>query len=214
MSVVRDLAKVEGWVRLPLPAPVCYNSLMLFSIFSKITRRDIIKERMVNEESVYLYLLFPIAIAFLITFGGARLISHYAPQFFIPIVPDLHIHHYSYGFLVLAASGYLALANNTPRDTYLISLLHGFGLGLAFDEFGIWLRLTDDSAARFSYDGITILIGLFFLIISAEAGVSAWQRHILKKNPKKEAENRPQTAHIEAPVDPLTFKPESDTIEA
>lgn len=86
--------------------------------------------------------------------------------------------------MVLAASGYLALVNNRPRDTYLISLLHGFGLGLAFDEFGMWLRLTDETAARFSYDGITILTGLFFLIISAEAGVKAWQKYILKKNVK------------------------------
>jgi hypothetical protein len=156
---------------------------MLFSIFSKITRQKILNERLRKEESVYVYILFPIAVAFLITFGGARLISHFAPDFFTHII-GIHVHHYSYGFMVLAASGYLALVNNRPRDTYLISLLHGFGLGLAFDEFGMWLRLTDETAARFSYDGITILTGLFFLIISAEAGVKAWQKYILKKNVK------------------------------
>src|SRR3989338_3996039 len=144
---------------------------MLFSIFLKITRKAVVTERLKKDESVYFYLLFPIAVAFLITFGGARLISHYAPHFFIPIIPELRIHHYSYGFMILAASGYLALANNRPRDTYLISLLHGFGLGLAFDEFGIWLRLDDGSAARNSYDGVIVLLGLFLLIISAESGV-------------------------------------------
>jgi len=158
---------------------------MLFGIFSKITQRDALNKRLVNEESVSIYILFPIAVAFLITFAGARLISHLAPNFFLHIIPGLHIHHYSYGFLVLAASGYLALVNNHPHDTYLISLLHGFGLGLAFDEFGIWLRLSDSSPARFSYDGIAILIGLFFLIISAEAGVKAWNKHVLKKEPRK-----------------------------
>jgi hypothetical protein len=187
---------------------------MLFGIFSKITRREAINERLNNEESVYVYLLFPIAVAFLITFTGARLISHFSPDFFIRIIPDLHIHHYSYGFLVLAASGYLALVNNKPRDTYLISLLHGFGLGLAFDEFGIWLRLSDDSAARFSYDGVIILIGLFFLIISAEAGVKAWQKHILKREPKKRPDLKPKEAPLEALDSPLTLEAQSDRIEA
>ena len=162
-----------------------------------------VTERLANEESVYFYILFPIAVSFLLTFVAARLISHVAPDFFLHIVPGLHIHHYSYGFLVLAISGYLALVNNSPRDTYLISLLHGFGLGMSFDEFGIWLRLQDDSSARFSYDGVIILIGIFFLIISAEAGVRAYQKYILKREPRRkvvlteiippEAENEPQT---------------------
>ena len=122
----------------------------------------------------------------------------------------MRIHHYSYGFLVLAASGYLALANNRPRDTYLISLLHGFGLGLAFDEFGIWLRLDDGSAARFSYDGIAVLAGLFFLIISAEAGIKAWQKHVLKKDLK----NGVVLAQKNADPGSLTFESKSDRIES
>ena len=183
--------------------------LMLLNIFSKITRKNKVTESLERDEPVALYLLFPIAVAFLITFSGARLISHYTPDFFIRIIPGIRVHHYSYGFLVLAASGYLAMVNNRPRETYLISLLHGFGLGMAFDEFGIWLRLTDDSAARFSYDGVTILVGLFFLIISADAGIKAWRKHVLRKTLR----NRSILASKEALDSPLTFESESDKIE-
>lgn len=164
---------------------------MLFGLFSKITREKTLSEKMANSDAgVYLYILFPIAVAFLLTFGGARLISHYHPDFFIKVVQDLHIHHYSYGVFVLAMAGYIALVNESPRDRYLTSLLYGLGLGLVFDEFGMWLRLTDETAARWSYDGVVVLIGFFILMISAESGMRVWNRHFGKKKPI-----------IEAPVD-------------
>ena len=159
---------------------------MLFDIFSKITRQKTVSEKLANNDrDVYLYILFPMTVAFMITFTLARVISHINPNFFLHIVPGLHIHHYLYGILVLTISGYLALAVNRPRDKYLISLLHGFGLGMAFDEFGFLLRLSDNSADRFSYDGVILLIGLFLLLISAEKGVRMWQVHFAKKVPKK-----------------------------
>ncbi|MBU1148473.1 hypothetical protein KKI23_00100, partial [Patescibacteria group bacterium] len=64
-----------------------------------------------------------------------------------------HVHHFAYGIFVLAISGYLALIFDGPRAKYLISLLHGFALGLTFDEYWFWIRLSDDDPARWSYDG-------------------------------------------------------------
>jgi len=161
---------------------------MFFGIFSKITREKTLSEKIANSDAgVYLYILFPIAVAFLITFGGARLISHLRPDFFVKIVPGLHIHHYSYGVFVLAMAGYIALVNDSPRDRYLTSLLYGTGLGLVFDEFGLWLRLSDESTARWSYDGVVVLIAFFILMISAESGMRVWDRHFSKKKAEKEA---------------------------
>lgn len=158
---------------------------MLFGIFSKITRRETLTKKIeASADGVYVYILFPIAVAFLITFGGARILNHLYPYFFVQIVSGLHVHHFTYGILILAASGYLALANDDPRSKYLIALLHGIGLGLAFDEFGIWLRLSEDSAARWSYDGVLVLSGFFILIISAESGLKIWKRHFGKKPPQ------------------------------
>jgi len=154
-----------------------------FTIFSKMN--NAIKWRVEqHDNNLYLYLVFPIAIAFLITFGGSRMISHFWPDIYIPWA-GIHVHHFAYGFFVLAVSGYLALIFSEPLDKYLISLLHGFGLGLAFDEFGIWLRLRDDDPARFSYDGFLIIIGTILLIITARPGILFMKRHLpfLKKRP-------------------------------
>lgn len=124
-----------------------------------------------HASGLYVSVLFPIAIAFLLTFIGARIISHIAPELYIPWSREIRIHHYAYGFFILAASGYLALIFSGSRAKYLISLLHGLGLGLAFDEYGIWLRLSDEDPARWSYDGFLIIAGLIAIIVSAKPGI-------------------------------------------
>lgn len=144
----------------------------MFSIFSKITRKDIISEKTENDEpGLYFYLVFPIAFAFLLTFVGTRILNTIAPNFWLISLSVGHVHHFAYGIFVLAISGYLALIFDGPRAKYLISLLHGFALGLTFDEYWFWVRLSDDSSARWSYDGFLIVMGLFFVIISAEKGL-------------------------------------------
>jgi hypothetical protein len=120
-----------------------------------------------HEPGLYFYLIFPIAFAFLLTFIGTRLISYTAPWLTIPWTDSYRVHHFVYGFFILAISGYLALVFSGPRAKYLIALLHGLGLGLAFDEFGFWLKLTDDDPARWSYDGFAIIIGVLFVILTA-----------------------------------------------
>jgi len=146
------------------------------SIFSKM--KNSIRWRVINHEpGLYLYILFPIAVVFLLTFVGARIISVVAPDLYIPWSPNIRVHHFAYGFFILAASGYLALVFNSPRSKYFISLLHGFGLGLSFDEFGIWLRLNDGDPARWSYDGFLIIIGMILLIVSAKPGIEMLKRH-------------------------------------
>ena len=123
-----------------------------------------------QEPGLYVSLIFPIAVAFLLTFTGARVISYLVPSFGV-FIGDFRIHHFTWGIFVLAVSGYLALVFDEAGAKYLISLLHGFGLGLAFDEFAFWLKLTDDDPARWSYDGFLVVAGLIFLIISAKPGV-------------------------------------------
>lgn len=129
-----------------------------------------------HEHGLYFYIIFPIAVAFLLTFIGARIISHLWPDIYIPWA-GIHIHHFTYGFFVLAIAGYLALVHSGPRAKYLISLLHGFGLGLAFDEFGIWLNLNDNDPARWSYDGFIIITAIIFLIITARPGIKFVKNH-------------------------------------
>lgn len=146
-----------------------YPLQMLFGIFQKMHRS--IHHKVSNKEAgLYVSLVFPITTAFLITFSISRLISHIAPWLYVPILPDVRIHHYSYGILVLAFSGYLSLVFSGPRAKFWLALLYGFGLGLAFDEFAMWLRLRDDDPARWSYDGFLLVAGAFLFILSAKKG--------------------------------------------
>ena len=144
----------------------------MLSIFSKITRKNVIVQKVRNSEAgLYFYLIFPMAFAFVLTFSVSRILNRLAPDFYLIGLSIGHVHHFAYGIFILAASGYLALIFGGPRAKYLISLLHGFGLGLAFDEYGLWLNLRDDDLTRLSYDGFLMVMGLFFLIISAKRGV-------------------------------------------
>lgn len=171
LAVGHHLAKVRARVRISLPAPGL-DFYTMQSLLSKITRKNIIREKIERSEAgLYFYLVFPIAFAFVLTFSVARIFNLLAPDFYLISLAVGHVHHYVYGFFVLAVSGYLALIFDGPRAKYLISLLHGLGLGLAFDEFAFWLKLTDADPARWSYDGFLIVMGLFFFIISAKRGL-------------------------------------------
>ena len=110
--------------------------MLILNIFSKM-HRSIRHKVDTQEPGLYVSLAFPIAIAFLITFVTARMISYLVPWLGV-FIGDFRIHHYTWGIFVLAVSGYLALVFDRPRAKYLISLLHGFGLGLAFDEFATY----------------------------------------------------------------------------
>ena len=146
----------------------------MFGIFIKV--RDRIKYKVTHHKpGLYLYLLFPISFAFLMTFGLSRVLSLFYPEFHIPWSQDFRVHHFVYGFFILSASGYLALVFYGPRARYLIALMHGIGLGLVFDEFWYWLRLEENHIERWSYDGFLVFAGAVLLIISARPGV-----HIFK----------------------------------
>src|SRR3989344_7749209 len=150
--------------------------MFTFNIFSKM--KGSIRWRVVHHEpGLYFYIVFPIAVAFLMTFIGARIISYIAPDAYIPWF-GIRVHHFAYGFFILAIAGYLALVFSGPRAKYLIALLHGLGLGLAFDEFGMWLHLSDGDPARFSYDGFLIIIGALCMIISAKRGFRILRNHL------------------------------------
>ena len=165
-----DLQSKSSEVR-PISKKWADRYLYMLSILQKmkLTIHQKVKH---GQGGLYAALVFPIAFAFILTFAGSRIFSYLAPDFyFFEIEPGLRIHHFAYGFFVLAASGYLALLFNGPRAKYLISLFHGFGLGLAFDEFGMWLRLKDDDPTRWNYDGFLIILSFFFLILSAKPGI-------------------------------------------
>lgn len=110
--------------------------------------------------------------SFLITFIVSRLtvylvLDRLVPDFFLTI-KNVHIHHFIYGVVILVfVNLYMILVRPEPESKKYtwISLAYGIGLGLTFDEFGMWVRLEDNYWIRQSYDAIIIITLLLLNII-------------------------------------------------
>jgi hypothetical protein len=70
----------------------------------------------------------------------------------------MHIHHYVYGIFIVTIAGYLALIFKSDRASLWIALLYGLGVGLAFDEFGMWVNPPFQRGVRWSTDGLGIVM--------------------------------------------------------
>jgi hypothetical protein len=90
-------------------------------------------------------------------------------------IPDLylhvkgtHFHHLNYGiFLLAAVGGYLVFRRPIGRQLNIIAVLYGIGMGLTFDEFGMWIHLGGSYWQRASWDAVTVLAAIFALVAFA-----------------------------------------------
>jgi hypothetical protein len=125
--------------------------------------------------------MFLASVAFLLTFGGVRLlvwsITHQVGPFQYVTVGGRHIHHLVWGILILLLVGYgwLAEVGQTPARTSiflsrLIAICYGVGSALTLDEFAIWLNLDPNAywshADRASIDAV--------IIFGSVLSVGAW----------------------------------------
>ncbi|MCL5675559.1 MAG: hypothetical protein M1120_00330 [Patescibacteria group bacterium] len=133
---------------------------ILENIYNSVIRKH-------KDATSFMVLLF-----FLLTFVVSRTYIYLNT---VGIVPDnwflnrsirgVHIHHLAFGIVILTISGYLALIFHSQRIKHYISALYGVGLGLAYDEFGMWLHLRDNYWIRQSYDAIAIITVLLINIV-------------------------------------------------
>jgi hypothetical protein len=110
--------------------------------------------------------------AFLLTVVVARALVFFTPDWFYTEVNGTHIHHLTWGILILALSGYLNLVYSGKKWRTWLAFLYGAGLGLTFDEFAIWIKLTTKYWSWLSYSAV-LLIAILLLIAT---GVSALQQ--------------------------------------
>ena len=96
--------------------------------------------------------------ALVATIVGTRVFSLMLPRVHWEPSPGVHIHHYVYGIFILAVAGYLALLFTGDRSRSWIALLYGFGLGLTFDEFGMWINPPFVRGVRWGTTGLTISV--------------------------------------------------------
>jgi hypothetical protein len=111
---------------------------------------------------------FTILVSFLCTFVFIRI---YVILGTVGIIEDpylyirgYHIHHLNYGIFTLAFAGILALFFQNTKNRLKIGVIYGIGLGLTFDEFGMWFKLENDYWMRMSYDAV-VVIGLILASI-------------------------------------------------
>src|ERR1700745_2434465 len=104
---------------------------------------------------------------FAATAAGARLFSRMFPRLHWEPVAGLHIHHYVYGILILTVAGYLALIFKSSRATGWIALLYALGVGLTFDEFGIWFNPPFVRGVRWDSHGLMAVAVVFGLLALA-----------------------------------------------
>jgi hypothetical protein len=107
-------------------------------------------------------------VGFILTFIIARIfvfliMAREIPNFYF-FLQGTHVHHLNYGiFLLAAAGGYAVFRHPTGRAAGWNALAYGIGMGLTFDEFGMWLHLGGSYWQRTSVDGVIIVAALFAL---------------------------------------------------
>jgi hypothetical protein len=113
-------------------------------------------------------------LTFIVTVGVARTLVFFTPNSFFVEVNGTHIHHLTWGILILALCAYLDLVLIGKKWHSWLALLYGVGLGLTFDEFAMWIKLTTKYWSWLSYTAV-LLIAILLLIAT---GGSAFQhRH-------------------------------------
>lgn len=100
---------------------------------------------------------------FILGFVGSRFVVKIFPEAAL-IINGIHVHHFAYGFMLLAAIGFAALNDVHRKHPRFLGSAYGLSLGIAFDEFGMWILLDDDYWVRQSYDAIMV-IGAFLVSV-------------------------------------------------
>jgi hypothetical protein len=123
--------------------------------------------------------LFLSSLAFFLTFGVIRLITHMiranvGPFHNVTTSNGLHIHHLVWGILLLLVVAYVWLLEVGVGSSWVASitaLVFGVGAALTLDEFALFLNLKDvywEQQGRVSVDAVLIFGALLFL------GVWGW----------------------------------------
>ncbi len=122
--------------------------------------------------------------SFLLTFIAARLLvfaimARWVPDLYLNLA-GTHVHHLNYGIFILAGVGaYLLFFRPTGRTRAISAVIYGIGLGLTFDEFGMWLHLGGSYWQRASFDAVVVIAALFSLIAYSPGWTRLRQQHWL-----------------------------------
>jgi hypothetical protein len=120
-------------------------------------------------------------VSFLVTFLGARLVvflimSRRLPDMFFH-VGGTHVHHLNYGIFLLSMTGaFVIFARPAGTALKIAAVLYAIGLGLTFDEFGMWLNLGGGYWQRASLDA-TITVAALLTLVACAPALEHWKSH-------------------------------------
>jgi hypothetical protein len=91
------------------------------------------------------------------------------------VLPDMylrarstHVHHLNYGIVLLSVTGLiLVLVQPEGRALQIVTTAWAIGLGLTYDEFGMWLHLGGPYWQRASFDAVTAILCVLGLLAFA-----------------------------------------------
>ena len=142
---------------------------------------DQTKDTLAEFTPPYVRLARLILVAFLLTFMFLRItvfliMSRTIPDLYLHI-RGTHVHHLNYGvFLLAAVGGYLLFVRPSGRRLRVVAILYGIGMGLTFDEFGMWIHLGGSYWQRASWDAITV-IGAGLSLIAFAPSLKRFRLH-------------------------------------
>src|SRR5213595_412702 len=119
-------------------------------------------------------------VAFLVMFGFIRTSAHMirAQVKWWPgnvEVGGTHIHHLVWGIVTIMITGYVGVTVAPPSPWHeIIAVFFGLGMGLALDEFALWLDLKDvywSEDGRKSIDAVIVAATIAGLVL---VGFTAW----------------------------------------
>jgi len=87
-------------------------------------------------------LFFLALLSFLGAFFGARIFTTISPDVVV-VSSGIHFHHFWYGLIMIASSGWLGIASWRPELDRVYAITFGLGLGLVGDEVGLLLTFGD-----------------------------------------------------------------------
>ena len=116
---------------------------------------------------------------FILTFVASRamvvlIMARKVPDFFFH-ARGTHVHHLNYGIVILSVTGAYLLFRRPAggRPLTWAAVAYGVGLGLTFDEFGMWVHLGGSYWQAASYDAVVVIAAAFSLLAFAPS----WRRY-------------------------------------
>ncbi len=102
-------------------------------------------------------------ISFILSFIVARTFTTFFPSTVL-VSNGIHVHHFWFGIVLLAVSGWLGISYNDVDADRLAAILYGAGGGLIIDEVGLLLTF-GDYWTNLTYTILTVLVALVIVLI-------------------------------------------------